>query len=165
MPASRSAKPSIRSRRNSGTGKTHLLIALGTAAAEAGQRVKYTLASRLVNELAGAADERQLSRLVARYGRVDLGAVADPAVLVLVVSGLKELVELGDRVHDRHRDRVGAAEPATLTLHAALLVGAVDAGLAVERVETTGGAERDQAVGLKPVPAEQDPRHRRLRLS
>lgn len=56
----------------SGTGKTHLLIALGTAAAEAGLRVKYTLASRLVNELAEAADERQLSRLVARYGRVDL---------------------------------------------------------------------------------------------
>ena len=29
---------------DSGTGKTHLLIALGTAAAEHGYRVKYTLA-------------------------------------------------------------------------------------------------------------------------
>jgi DNA replication protein DnaC len=56
----------------SGTGKTHLLIALGTLAAEAGHPVRYTLASKLVNELAEAADERQLSKLIARYGRVDL---------------------------------------------------------------------------------------------
>ena len=55
-----------------GTGKTHLLIALGTAAAEHGYRVKYTLASKLVNELAEAAGDRELSRTVARYGRVDL---------------------------------------------------------------------------------------------
>jgi len=34
--------------------------------------VRYTLASKLVNELAEAADERQLSKLIARYGRVDL---------------------------------------------------------------------------------------------
>jgi IstB-like ATP binding protein len=43
---------------DSGTGKTHLLIALGTAAAERGYRAKFTLASRLVNELAEAADGR-----------------------------------------------------------------------------------------------------------
>lgn len=41
---------------NSGTGKSHLLIALGTAAAEQGYRVRYTLATRLVNELVEAAD-------------------------------------------------------------------------------------------------------------
>jgi IstB-like ATP binding protein len=39
---------------DSGTGKTHLLIGIGTAAAEAGYRVRYVLASRLVNELAEA---------------------------------------------------------------------------------------------------------------
>jgi len=57
---------------DSGTGKSHLLIALGTAAAEAGYRVKYTLATKLVNELVEAADERQLAKTIARYGRVDL---------------------------------------------------------------------------------------------
>jgi DNA replication protein DnaC len=41
----------------SGTGKNHLLIALGSLAAEAGYRVRYTLASKLVNELVEAADE------------------------------------------------------------------------------------------------------------
>jgi hypothetical protein len=34
--------------------------------------VKYVLAARLVNELVDAADDRQLSRTIARYGRVDL---------------------------------------------------------------------------------------------
>ncbi len=56
----------------SGTGKSHLLIGLATAAAEAGLRVKYTLATKLVNELVEAADEMVLSRTIARYGRVDL---------------------------------------------------------------------------------------------
>jgi len=57
---------------DSGTGKTHLLIALGTAAAEAGHRVRYVRTAALVNELVEAADERNLSRTIARYGRVDL---------------------------------------------------------------------------------------------
>jgi len=57
---------------DSGTGKSHLLIGLGTAAAEAGYRVKYTLATKLVNELVEAADEKVLAKTIARYGRVDL---------------------------------------------------------------------------------------------
>lgn len=57
---------------DSGTGKTHLLIGLGIAAAEAGHRVRYIHAARLVNELVEAADERQLNRTIARYGRIDL---------------------------------------------------------------------------------------------
>ena len=57
---------------DSGTGKSHLLIGLGMAACQRGLRVRYTTAAQLVNELAEAADERTLSRLVARYGRLDL---------------------------------------------------------------------------------------------
>src|SRR4051812_19100513 len=57
---------------DSGTGKSHLLIALGTCAADAGYRVKYTLATKLVNELVEAADEKMLAKTIARYGRVDL---------------------------------------------------------------------------------------------
>ena len=40
------------------------------------------------------------------------------------------------------RPKMGAAEPATLALHAALLVSAVAAGLAVERVEPVVGRAR-----------------------
>jgi len=55
-----------------GTGKTHLLIGLGLAACEEGHRVRYVTTAQLVNELVEAADERVLSRVVARYGRLDL---------------------------------------------------------------------------------------------
>ena len=57
---------------DSGTGKSHLLIGLGTAAAEAGFKVRYVTAAALVNELVEAADDKHLSRTIARYGRVDL---------------------------------------------------------------------------------------------
>ena len=39
---------------------------------EQGRRVRYVTTAGLVNELAEAADERTLSRVVARYGRLDL---------------------------------------------------------------------------------------------
>jgi DNA replication protein DnaC len=55
-----------------GTGKSHVLVALGVAAVEAGHRVRYFTAAELVNELVEAADERVLSRVVGRYGRLDL---------------------------------------------------------------------------------------------
>ena len=57
---------------DSGTGKSHLLIDLGFAACEQGRRVRYATTAQLVNELVEAADERQLSRVVGRYGRLDL---------------------------------------------------------------------------------------------
>lgn len=57
---------------DSGTGKTHLLIGLGVAAAETGKRVRYTTTAALVNELVEAADDKQLSRVVSRYARLDL---------------------------------------------------------------------------------------------
>jgi DNA replication protein DnaC len=57
---------------DSGTGKTHLLIGLGIAAAETGRRVRYITTAALVNELVEAAGDKQLSRVVARYARLDL---------------------------------------------------------------------------------------------
>jgi DNA replication protein DnaC len=57
---------------DSGTGKSHLLIGLGVAACEQGRSVRYATCAQLVNELAEAVDDRRLSRLVARYGRVEL---------------------------------------------------------------------------------------------
>jgi len=57
---------------DSGTGKSHLLIGLGIAACEQGRSVRYATTAQLVNELVEAADERVLSRVVGRYGRLDL---------------------------------------------------------------------------------------------
>ena len=42
------------------------------AACEQGRRVRYITTAQLVNELVEAADERVLSRVVGRYGRLDL---------------------------------------------------------------------------------------------
>ncbi len=56
---------------DSGTGKSHLLIGLGTAA-ENGYRVCYVTAAALVNQFVEAADDKTLSRTVTRYGRADL---------------------------------------------------------------------------------------------
>jgi DNA replication protein DnaC len=57
---------------DSGTGKSHLLIGMGMAACEQGRSVRYATCAALVNELVEAADDRRLSRIVARYGRLDL---------------------------------------------------------------------------------------------
>lgn len=56
---------------DSGTGESHMLIALGTEATMKGYRVRYTLATKLVNELVEAADEKQLNKTNARYGCID----------------------------------------------------------------------------------------------
>lgn len=42
-----------------------MLIALGIEAAMKGYRVRYTLATKLVNELVEAADEKQLNKTAA----------------------------------------------------------------------------------------------------
>jgi len=79
---------------DSGTGKSHLLIALGTAAAEAGYRVKYTLATKLVNELVETADERQLTKTIARYGRVDLLCIDELGYMELDRRGAELLFQV-----------------------------------------------------------------------
>lgn len=53
-------------------------------------------------------------------------------------------------------DEVVAAEEADVALDAALLVSALDAGLAVEGVDVEVGAERDPPVSLDPLPGEPD---------
>jgi DNA replication protein DnaC len=95
----------------SGTGKTHLLIALGTLAAESGYRVRYTLASKLVNELVEAADERQLSKLIARYGRVDLILVDELSYLELNRHGAELLFQVLTEREERSAIAIASNEP------------------------------------------------------
>ena len=79
---------------DSGTGKSHLLIGLGSAAAVAGFRVRYTLAAKLVNELVEAADDRQLTKTIARYGRVDLLCIDELGYLELDRRGAEMLFQV-----------------------------------------------------------------------
>jgi len=79
---------------DSGTGKTHLLIALGTAAAEAGRRVRYVTTAALVNELTEAADSKQLSRVVGRYSRLDLLCLDEVGYVSLDAHGAELLFQI-----------------------------------------------------------------------
>ncbi|MGP3769653.1 IS21-like element helper ATPase IstB [Streptomyces sp. SDT5-1] len=79
---------------DSGTGKSHLLIALGTEAAMAGFRVKYVLATKLVNELVEAADEKQLTKTIARYGRVDLLCIDELGYMELDKQGAELMFQV-----------------------------------------------------------------------
>ncbi len=79
---------------DSGTGKSHLLIALGIAACEQGRRVRYITAAQLANELAEAADERRLSRLVARYSRIDLLLLDEVGYVQLDARGAELLFQI-----------------------------------------------------------------------
>ena len=79
---------------DSGTGKSHLLIGLGTAAAEKGFRVRYILATRLVNELVEAEDEKMLAKTIARYGRVDLLCIDELGYMELDKRGAELLFQV-----------------------------------------------------------------------
>lgn len=79
---------------DSGTGKSHMLIARGTEAPMAGYRVKYVLATTLVNELVEAADEKQLSKTIARYGSVDLLCIDELGYMELDRRGAELLFQV-----------------------------------------------------------------------
>ena len=96
---------------DSGTGKTHLLIALGTLAAEAGYRVRYILASKLVNELVEAADDKQLTKLINRYGRVDLILVDELGYLQLDRRGAELLFQVLTEREERSAIAIASNEP------------------------------------------------------
>jgi DNA replication protein DnaC len=79
---------------DSGTGKSHLLIALGTEAAMAGYRVRYVLAAKLASELIEAADDKQLTKTIARYGRVDLLCIDELGYMELDRRGAELLFQV-----------------------------------------------------------------------
>jgi DNA replication protein DnaC len=79
---------------DSGTGKSHLLIALDTEAATAGFRVRYVLATKLVNELVEAADDKILAKTIARYGRVDVLCIDELGYMELDKRGAELLFQV-----------------------------------------------------------------------
>ena len=96
---------------DSGTGKTHLLIGLGTAAAEAGHRVRYVLASRLVNELAEADNDRALTKVIARYGRIDLLCLDELGYLQLDRRGAELLFQVLTEREEKTAIAIASNEP------------------------------------------------------
>jgi DNA replication protein DnaC len=96
---------------DSGTGKSHLLIGIGTAIAEAGMKVRYTTAANLVNELSEAADDRQLTKVIARYGRCDLLCLDEFGYLDLDKAGAKLLFQIFTDREERRAIAVASNAP------------------------------------------------------
>ncbi|MDT0264052.1 ATP-binding protein [Jatrophihabitans sp. DSM 44399] len=95
---------------DSGTGKTHLLIALGTAA-QAGRSVRYVLASKLVNELVEAADDKHPSKTIGRYGRVDLLICVELGYLELDRRGAELLFQVLTEREEKSAIAIASNEP------------------------------------------------------
>jgi DNA replication protein DnaC len=75
----------------SGTGKTHLAIALAICACQQGRRVRFTTLAALANELQEAESRRELARVVGRYARIELLLLDELGYLALP-EGAAELV-------------------------------------------------------------------------
>jgi hypothetical protein len=78
---------------------------------QAGYRVRYTLASKLVNELAEAADDKQLSRTIARYGRVDLLCLDELGYMELDRRGAELLFQVLTEREERSAIAIASNEP------------------------------------------------------
>src|SRR5215467_4976082 len=79
---------------DSGTGKSMLATGLGVAACEQGHSVRFTTVAALVNELLEARDDRELSRVVGRWARVDLMVADELGYVSLPASGAELLFQV-----------------------------------------------------------------------
>jgi DNA replication protein DnaC len=79
---------------DSGTGKTMLATGLGVSACEQGRAVRFTTVAALVNELMEARDERELSRAVGRWSRVDLLVADELGYVTLPPTGAELLFQV-----------------------------------------------------------------------
>jgi DNA replication protein DnaC len=77
----------------------------------AGHRVRYTLASKLVNELVEAADDKQLSKTITRYGRVDLLCLDELGYMELDRRGAELLFQVLTEREERSAVAIASNEP------------------------------------------------------
>ena len=85
----------------SGTGKTHVALALGLAACQKGMTVSFTTAAALVNELMEARDERRLLRIQKQMAKVKLLIIDELGFVPLSKTGAELLFELISQRYER----------------------------------------------------------------
>ena len=86
---------------NSGTGKTHVALALGLAACQKGFTVAFTTAASLVNQLMEARDERRLLKLQRELAAVKLLIVDELGYVPLSATGAELLFEVLSQRYER----------------------------------------------------------------
>jgi len=86
---------------NSGTGKTHVALALGLAACQKGFSVTFTTAAALVHQLMEARDDRRLLRLQRELQTVKLLIVDELGYVPLSSNGAELLFETFSQRYER----------------------------------------------------------------
>ena len=86
---------------NSGTGKTHLAIALGLAACHAGFKVRFFTAAALVTLLTESRDEKTLGRLKKQLARANLVIVDEFGYVPFSKTGAELLFEFFAERYER----------------------------------------------------------------
>jgi DNA replication protein DnaC len=86
---------------NSGTGKTHLALALGLSACQRGHRVRFTTAAAMVHELMEAKDEKRLLRYQKQMASYELLIVDELGFVPLSKSGAELLFEVFSQRYER----------------------------------------------------------------
>jgi DNA replication protein DnaC len=79
---------------NSGTGKTHIALALGLAACQRGHRVRFTTTAALVSELIEARDDKKLLRFQKQIASYELLIVDELGFVPLSKTGAELLFEM-----------------------------------------------------------------------
>ncbi len=86
---------------NSGTGKTHIALALGLAACQRGHRVRFTTAAALISELIEARDEKYLRRFQKQLASYELLIVDELGFVPLSKTGAELLFEIFSQRYER----------------------------------------------------------------
>ena len=86
---------------NSGTGKTHVALALGLAACQKGFTVAFTTAAALVNQLMEARDERRLLKLQRDLQATKLLIIDELGYVPLSSTGAELLFEVLSQRYER----------------------------------------------------------------
>ena len=86
---------------NSGTGKTHVALALGLVACQKGYRVRFTTTAAMVHELVEARDEKRLLRYQKQMAGYELLIVDELGFVPLSKSGAELLFEVFSQRYER----------------------------------------------------------------
>ena len=79
---------------NSGTGKTHLAIAVGILACEQNYRVSFHTAAGLINEMVEARNENKLSLYLRQFKKIDLLILDEFGYVTFDLAGAELLFQL-----------------------------------------------------------------------
>jgi DNA replication protein DnaC len=96
---------------NSGTGKTHIALALGLAACQRGHRVRFTTAAALVSELIEARDEKKLLRFQKQIASYELLIVDELGFVPLSKTAAELLFEMLSQRYERGSTLITSSLP------------------------------------------------------